>query len=77
MPDALDKAIDKLRELPKRERSAAAVVIEDFIAGAPDRVYVLSHEERALVEEGLAELDRGEYVTQADHEARIAEILKR
>lgn len=77
MPDTLEQAIEKLRSLPAGRRRAAAAVIEDFIANDEGPVYVLSDDERALVEEGLAEFDRGEYATTAEHDARIADILKR
>ena len=76
MADTLEKAIEKLRDLSPRKRRAAAAVVEEFIAEAAKPVYVLTNEERALVEEGLAELDRGEYLTATEHAARIADILK-
>jgi predicted transcriptional regulator len=77
MPDALDKAIDKLRDIPTPKRRAAAALIEHYIATEVGGVYELNDEERSLIEDGVAELDRGEYVTAADHQARIADVLKR
>lgn len=72
MADTLDKAIDKLRALPPKRRRAIAAIIEDYLASEVEPVHILSEEERALVEEGLAELNRGEYATEPEVEAVFA-----
>ena len=65
MIKALEIAIDKVRFLSEQRQGYAAEVLER-IASAPDAVHVLSGQERALVEEGLAELDRGEKASESE-----------
>jgi predicted transcriptional regulator len=59
----LEQAIEKVKALPRERQEYAAEVLEQIAAG--DALYPLSDEERALVREGLAELDRGELATEA------------
>jgi len=61
----LDKAVERVKRL-SRERQAYAAEVLEQIADAGDDLYVLSEEERRLVREGLAELDRGETATEAE-----------
>jgi DNA-binding protein H-NS len=61
----LEDAIEKVRKLPKERQEYAAEVLEQ-IAEAGEGVYTLSDEERELVREGLAELDAGQVVSDAD-----------
>jgi predicted transcriptional regulator len=77
MADALDIAIEKLRRVPKKRRKEAAAMIEEFVAEETASVYVLTAEEERLIDEGLAELDRGEFVTQTEFSAMIERRLKR
>ncbi|HEY7551114.1 MAG TPA: hypothetical protein VH913_16565 [Hyphomicrobiaceae bacterium] len=65
MIKVLEQAIEKVRALPRERQEYAAEVLEQ-IAEAGEAVYVLSDEERRLVQEGLAELDRGEVAGEAD-----------
>lgn len=65
MIKALEQAVDKVKRLSKERQEYAAEVLER-IAEAGDGVYALSDEERRLVQEGLAELDRGEIATEAE-----------
>jgi predicted transcriptional regulator len=67
MIKALEQAIEKVKKLSQERQEYAAEVLEQ-IAGADDEVYALSDDERRLVREGLAELDRGELAT--DEEVR-------
>jgi hypothetical protein len=67
MIKALEQAIEKVKKLPRERQEYAAEVLEQ-IAEAGEAVYVLTDEERHLVREGLAELDRGEAAT--DEEVR-------
>jgi ribosome assembly protein YihI (activator of Der GTPase) len=65
MIKALEQAIEKVKKLPKERQEYAAEVLER-IAEAGDEVYILTDEERRLVREGLAELDRGEVATEEE-----------
>ena len=65
MIKALEQAIEKVKALPQERQEYAAEVLEE-IASADNAVYPLSDEERRLVREGLAELDRGEVASEAD-----------
>jgi predicted transcriptional regulator len=57
MIKALECAIDKVKELSADRQQLAAELLEQFTA---DAVYPLSDIERLAVQEGLAELNRGE-----------------
>ena len=72
MIKALEQAIEKIKTLSKERQEYAAEVLEQ-IAEAGDEVYRLSDEERRLVREGLAELDAGDVVSDAE----MAEFWKR
>jgi predicted transcriptional regulator len=65
MIKALEQAVEKVKKLSRERQEYAAEVLEQ-IAEAGDEVYVLSEDERRLVQEGLAELDRGEFATEAE-----------
>jgi hypothetical protein len=65
MIKALEQAIEKVKSLPKERQEYAAEMLEQ-IANADDELYRLSDEERRVVREGLAELDRGEEASQAE-----------
>jgi hypothetical protein len=68
MIKALEQAIEKVKALSEERQQYAAEVLER-IADAGDEVYRLSEEERRLVREGLAELDRGEAASEAEARA--------
>ena len=61
----LQHAIEKVKALSAEPQEYAAELLEQ-IADAGDAVYHLNEEERRLVREGLAELDRGEVATETD-----------
>ena len=61
----LEQAVEKVKKLSKERQEYAAEVLE-HIAAAGNEVYLLSDEERRLVREGLAELDRGEYAREKE-----------
>jgi DNA-binding protein H-NS len=65
MIKALEQAIEKIKTLSKERQEYAAEVLEQ-IAQADDEIYRLTGEERRLVDEGLAELDRGEAAPEAE-----------
>jgi len=57
----LEKAIDKVRELPEDEQEAVAAVMLQM-AGAEAPIVHLDDETRAAVREGVAQGERGEFV---------------
>ncbi len=61
----IDSLMDKLRRLPEAEQRAWLRHWTEELELSRE-VHVLSDEERALVREGLAELDRGEYASDED-----------
>ena len=65
MSKTLKQAIEKAKKLSKERQEYAADLLEQ-IAEAGDEVYALTDEERQLVREGLAELDRGEMAADAE-----------
>lgn len=65
MIKVLEDAIEKVKQLPPERQEYAAEVLEQ-IAEAGAAVYPLSDEERLLVREGLAELDRGDVASDAE-----------
>ena len=67
MIKALEKAIEKVRNLPEDQQRYAAHVLEQI--ASTDELYRLTEEERRLVREGLADLDAGRIVTDADMDA--------
>jgi predicted transcriptional regulator len=67
MIKVLEDAIEKVKTLSEERQRYAARVLEQ-IAGAGDDVYQLSDEERRLVREGIADLDAGRIVSDADME---------
>jgi predicted transcriptional regulator len=65
MIKALEQAVEKVKKLSRERQEYAAEVLEQ-IAESGEGLYVLSDEERRLVREGLAELDRGEVATETE-----------
>jgi predicted transcriptional regulator len=65
MIKALESAIEKARTLSPDRQADAADALERIVA-ASNTTYTLSGEERALVEEGLADLDAGNFVPEED-----------
>ncbi len=61
----LENAIEKIRALPADRQDYAAAVLEQ-IAAADDGAYRLIDDERALLHEGLADLDAGRIVPDAE-----------
>jgi predicted transcriptional regulator len=61
MTKLLDRAIQKIRELPDRDQDALANALLS-ITGEETAVVHLDDETRAAVEEGLAQAERGEFV---------------
>jgi hypothetical protein len=65
MIKALEQAIQKVRALPEDKQLLAAELLEELAAG---EIYVMTPEERLAVGEGLADADRGQFVSDNDVE---------
>jgi predicted transcriptional regulator len=65
MVKALELAIERVRKLPADRQEFLAIVLDEFTSDS-DAIYSLSQEERALVEAGLADIDAGRIVSDAD-----------
>jgi hypothetical protein len=67
----LEKALEAVKQWPAERQNAAAEVLEhmDRLATAP---YELSPEERADLEEALAEARRGDFASDAEVVAMLA-----
>ena len=61
MTKLLERAIEKVRELPAQDQDALANALLS-ITGEETAVVHLDDETRAAVEEGLAQAERGEFV---------------
>ncbi len=66
MADALERAVKRIRKLPAEQQLRAADLLDDFISEQSGDVYVLSDEENRLIDEAIAELDRGRFATDGD-----------
>ncbi len=65
MVKALELVMEQVRKLPVDRQEYLAGVLGEYVA-ENDGVYCLSDEERALVDEGIADLDAGRVVSDAD-----------
>lgn len=68
MTKALEDILDKVRTWPSERQEEAARLLEKMEQGGSS-LYRLSDEERALVEIGLEQANRGEFVSDEDMEA--------
>jgi hypothetical protein len=71
MIKVLEQAIEKVKALSEERQEYAADLLEEIAAEGD--IYHLSDSERLLVQEGIAELDRGEYAS----DAAIDAVLRR
>jgi predicted transcriptional regulator len=62
MMKLLKEAVEKLSELPEGRQDELARMLID-VAASDLSPYQLSAEDRAAIEEGLAQADRGEFAT--------------
>ena len=62
MTKLLEQAIAKVRELPAEDQDALAVALLS-LAGETTEVVQLDDDTRAAIEEGLAQAQRGEFVS--------------
>jgi predicted transcriptional regulator len=75
MTKLLERAIEKIRELPGKDQDALASALLS-ITGEETVLVQLDDETRAAIEEGLAQAERGEFVpddivAEADKRHRI------
>jgi predicted transcriptional regulator len=62
MTKVLEDAIEKVRRLPEDQQAYVAEILEQIAAARGDP-FVVPDSHRAAVLEGLAEAERGEYVS--------------
>ena len=74
MSKTLERAFDRIRQLPDRKQEEAVEILEAFL-GEGD-LYILSPEERRLIAEAQAEIDRGDYATDAEVDAIFARHIR-
>ena len=72
MSKALDRAVKRVKALPRDKQAVAAELLGDVAHIQDDGIYVLSASEERLISEGLVELDRGESVSHAEIKALLA-----
>ena len=66
MSKLLDQTIEHVRKLPDAQQDEAAKVLAEFLWGRPVRLEELDEETRAAVEEGLAQAERGEVISEEE-----------
>ena len=71
MTERLEQAITAVRQLPEAEQNEAAQFLFDFIAQRADRE-PLDTETLAAIREGMAQADRGEFVSDEEMKAFFA-----
>jgi predicted transcriptional regulator len=76
MTTRLDRAIDVARGLPQLQQDVLAALIEEFARNQEDGAYQLSDDEQRLLDEGLAELDRGERVPHNEIKELLAQYRR-
>jgi predicted transcriptional regulator len=65
MTKVLEDAIEKVRRLPEDQHAHVAEILEQIAAASSDP-FIVPESHRAAVLEGLAEAERGEYVSDED-----------
>ena len=65
MTKVLEDAIEKVRRLPEDQHAHVAEILEQIAAAGSD-AFIVPESHRAAVLEGLAEAERGEYVSDED-----------
>jgi predicted transcriptional regulator len=70
MTKLLERAIERMRELPAQDQDALANALLS-LAGEPTPVVPLDDDTRTAIAEGLAQAERGDFVS--DEEVRNAE----
>jgi predicted transcriptional regulator len=65
MTKVLEDAIEKVRRLPEERHAHVAEILEQIVAFGNDP-FIVPETHRAAVLQGLAEAERGEYVSDED-----------
>ena len=63
MLEKLEKAIEKIRQLPNDRQAYAAMLLDEVASGG---AYQVPEDHRAAVQEGLAQARRGERASEAE-----------
>ena len=78
MADTLQRAFDRLRQLPEDRQQEAADLLEDFLSeGVAGDVYVLDEEERRLVAEGDLSIAKEGLATEDEFRAVLDKYRRR
>ncbi|MCR5855433.1 hypothetical protein [Mesorhizobium sp. J428] len=64
MTKLLELAFEEAKQLSPEEQDELARTILEIVHGGEEDVYVLSEKDLAAIKTGLAEADRGEFVTE-------------
>ncbi len=72
MTKLLEMAVEAARQLSPEEQDDLARTIMEIANGGEEDVYVLSDEENAAIDEGIAQLERGEFFTLEEVRERLA-----
>ena len=70
MMTVLEQAVERVKGLPEERQEYAAEVLEQIAAGAGG-VFVIPEEDRAAIEEGLAQADRSELLDEHEVDAKL------
>lgn len=65
MTKVLEEAIEKVRRLPEDRHADVAEILEQIVASGSEP-FIVPESHRAAVLQGLAEAERGEYVSDND-----------
>jgi predicted transcriptional regulator len=76
MTQLLEMAVEAARQLSPEEQDELARTILEIVHGTSDEVYVLSEEENAAIDEGLAFADRGEFASEEAVRAIFAKYVE-
>jgi hypothetical protein len=68
MTRLLEKAIEQVRELSAEDQDRAAHLLQEFLRGEVEPVE-LDEETKAAIEEGLAQIERGEAISREEMDA--------
>ncbi len=72
MTKLLELAFEEAKQLSPQEQDHLARAIMEIVHGGEGGVYVLSEEENEAIDEGISELDRGEFVSLEEMRERLA-----
>lgn len=76
MTQLLEMAVEAARHLSPEEQDELARTILEIVHGTSEEIYVLSEEENAAIDEGLAHADQGEFASDEEVRAIFAKYAK-